>query len=142
MQRGQVGQTGKEAHHKSHARVLTDADSVKTSQAQISWPLSPAVGKASFLPLFASGNGNLPGVYRGVDWKDFEASDQDERMLSPTLGAKLKGVRVGDVLSAVIEDEIEVWPGVTSPVRALVAVLTVRDCVGSGRRSTRHARKS
>jgi hypothetical protein len=70
-------------------------------------------------------------VYHGVDWKDFEASNQTV-MLSPQLGAKLKGVRVGDVLSAVIEDQIEVWPGVSSPVRAFVIRGAYRGAIASG----------
>jgi len=75
--------------------------------------------------------GNLPSVYRGANWKDFAASTQTA-MITPQTGAKLKGVRAGDVLYAVIEDELEVWPGRANPVRAFITRGPLRGSIASG----------
>lgn len=84
--------------------------------------------------------GNLPSVYVGVNWTDFQASPQTA-MISPQIGAKLKGIRTGDVLMAVIEDEIEVWPGRANPVRAFVTGGAYSGAILSGEAVMEPARK-
>jgi hypothetical protein len=114
-------------------------DRIKTSLS------APARSASTSLEVSSEGvmggaAGNLPVAYHGISWNGFEASSQGV-ILTPQAGARLKGIRKGDVLAAVIEDEIEVWPGASSPVRAFVSKGEYRGAVVSGSATMDPARK-
>lgn len=61
---------------------------------------------------------NLPHYYQGVDRSEFEASEKVVYVAkSPVL--HLKGIKPGDVVRAVVEQEIVASPSVPTPVRAI-----------------------
>jgi len=61
---------------------------------------------------------NLPGYYQGIDRSEIEASEK-VIYVPKSADPRLKGLRPGDVVWAVIEQEIVASPNVPTPVRAL-----------------------
>lgn len=62
---------------------------------------------------------NLPQHYVGVSWDGFAATERtlQVRQAEPV---KVIDLRAGDVIHAVVEHELEVWPNVEAPVRAVI----------------------
>lgn len=63
-------------------------------------------------------SGNLPDYYRGLDRSDIKASERSV-YTSPTGTIKLKEIKTGDVIQAIIEQQIKASPGVPTPIRAI-----------------------
>lgn len=64
--------------------------------------------------------GNLPAFYSHVDRKGFQSSGENEYDVAQAVGAKLPGLRSGDLLQAVIEQSIKASPSVPTPIRAMI----------------------
>lgn len=61
---------------------------------------------------------NLPGYYAGIDRAGFEASEKVV-YVPKSSDPRLKGLKSGDIVWAVVEQEIVASPGVPTPVRAM-----------------------
>ena len=65
------------------------------------------------------GSSNLPSYYQGINLDQVQVSDQVV-YVAKTNRAKLKGLKSGDMLRAVIEQEIKASSQVVTPIRAIV----------------------
>ncbi len=63
--------------------------------------------------------GNLPEYYQGVDRSGFHASDKSVYVTSQAF-ERLKGLKSGDMLQAVIDQSIKASPSVPTPIRAMI----------------------
>lgn len=61
---------------------------------------------------------NLPGYLQGIDRSEFEANEKVV-FVPKSSNQRLKGLASGDVVWAVVEQEIVASPGVPTPVRAM-----------------------
>lgn len=69
-------------------------------------------------PLAGDTGGNLPAYYEGLDRHDIEANEKVV-FVPKSHDPKLKGLKPGDVVWAVVEQEITASPEMPTPIRAI-----------------------
>ena len=72
--------------------------------------------------------GNLPAFYRHVDRSNFQSSSDNEFDVAQAIGAKLPGLRSGDLVHAVIDQSIKASPSVPTPIRAMIIQGPFKGC--------------
>jgi hypothetical protein len=88
----------------AHSKVTRAKDQIRFTQA---------------VPVLET-NGNLPVFYKNIDRTDFKSSEGNVYNAPHPIGAKLVGLKSGDMIQAVVEQSIKASPSVPTPIRAMM----------------------
>lgn len=92
---------------------------IKTIPKRIPTVLTATTERAALLPSDELIS-NLPGFYEGIDRSDFASSNEGVFDVASVVGAKLTGLKSGDIIRAAVEQSIKASPSVDTPIRAMI----------------------